>query len=518
MHEDLRRRALESKKTTSRKSRTKAESQLSSGLLSPASGRSRQSSAQNSPSGSNAASRAGSAAASRAGSEDEADFSSDEFGVDSIGSIDGFLGGEGNESPIEAGNEELSNRINKILTHRKRSSAERVDDLKTYYAFVRSNFEADEIAPSASDLCIAFMKMVRESSSESLDNTEERPAIIALKSMSATILISPQGEDYVELCASSLKTAIASEHHAESLKAEAIHTLALIVFLCGTAPPDASSSVESLSNGNYVPDDTDDDSDVLRTMNYLTEIITTDGENISTPDSAKTVSAAISAHALLTSRITSTSILKNAVIEDIVEPLVDQLTSSAPTVNVAAGEHLALLYEKSYRATDVDTDDPKELPIDEKTGEPVKYIKLFDVYRRKDRLLQQLRDLAKSSSKKTAKSTRRTMKENLADVAQSVERPWVGPRFVSNTIGVDSLANTLDGHHSQSVESAEGKGGKNLIKLRVDLGSGGRGIVPIDTWWKLLRLKALQSVLSGNGIMEYWWGEGSGVKDAIQRI
>ena len=444
MHEDLRRRALESKKTTSRRAKNKAESAATSGTTTPTS---------TTPNNSLPTSRAG----SRAGSRQASDDSDDENGYSSdgtqfsMGSLDAAL----SESVAGNGNavtwsDELAKRIEAILTARRsRRLEEREVDLKFFVGILRHHYAADEVGPDSERLVNVLCKTAGAE-----DSLVE--AMTALKALQVMIL-SEDSVPSLKVVGQMLKHTAQTSEESE-LQAEALFTFGIATFFGGGAG----------------------DEDVEDVMDFLLAIVESDGSSINAEDSGDVVTAALKSWALIATQINDLSDSS----PDIIESLIEQLDSTDANVQVAAGEAMALLYEKSYRAvsaSDDEDDSSTEIPIDETTGERATHVEAYIPYRRKDILLTKLRAIARDSSRKISKSTRRTLHSNFADIVHSVENPHLGPRY----------STALDKEQTRQYGSR--------MAVRID---ANRKMV-IDKWWKLIRLEALQRVL-GSGFAEHY--------------
>ena len=163
---------------------------------------------------------------------------------------------------------------------------------------------------------------------------------------------------------------------------------------------------------------------------------------------------------------------------------VEQLGAGDVDVQVAAGEAIALLFEKSY--TEAESDDEAasdDADSDEGRGRQT-MVKRYDPVRNRGQLLAALDELARLSSKGVSKRDRKTLRTSFADIRQTVEFPTRGPRYSA------ALNDDDDGRHYGS-------------RMTVRAGTGGKGRLTIDRWWKLLRLKALQRVLQGGFQQHY---------------
>ena len=331
-----------------------------------------------------------------------------------------------------------------ILEARKRRRLEeREQDLGLYTGILRHHFAADEIYSNLKRLCGVFLKAAGIEESQ-------RETIRALKALEITVL-TDKSEDPFELCAQELKRFIErSEDH--TVQAETIRALAMVTFLGAAGTQDLEI-----------------------TMDFFLEISESDGYSISADDSAEVVTAALESCSLLATEIDDLADRS----DELVETVMEQLESADPAVQVAAGEFIALLYEKSWRPADPDEDE--DIPEDVHTGIAASHLEAYAAYRRKDQLLSKLTALAKDSSRSRSKITRKTLHTSFSDIRQSVESPFVGPRY----------STAIDQETSQKYGSK--------LTVRVD---PQRKMI-VDSWWKLSRLRMLQHVL-GSGFMEHY--------------
>lgn len=243
-----------------------------------------------------------------------------------------------------------------------------------------------------------------------------------------------------------------------SIKVNAIHALAIAAFFGGAA----EAEMEDI-------------------MALMVEIIESDGMSVDAHDEGSVVTAALQAWGLLATEIDD---MQDAT-EECIDAFVDQLESADLDVQVAAGENIALLYEKSYTPLE-DDDDLSEVELDEedearrRAGDH--QIKRYTVYRRQDQLMHTLDELATISSRGISKKDKKTLHSSFADIRNSVEKPARGPKY---STAIDQETGRLYG------------GGR--MKVRIN-----RSVeVRIDKWWKLQRLNALRRVLQGGFAQQY---------------
>jgi hypothetical protein len=222
------------------------------------------------------------------------------------------------------------------------------------------------------------------------------------------------------------------------------------------------------------------DGEILDIMAMFVEIIESDGASVEAHDEGNVVIAALEQWGLLATEIEDLEEEAEAAVEAFVE----QLESADAGVQIAAGENIALLYEKSYTLQEEDEDisegDDPDDPEAIKDGD--RMVKRYQVYRRQDQLLHTLEELAKVSTRRISKKDRKTLHSSFADIRNSVEKPTRGPGY----------STALD----QETGRAYG-GGRMKVRINKNVE------VKIDKWWKLLRLNALRRTLQGGLIYHY---------------
>lgn len=221
------------------------------------------------------------------------------------------------------------------------------------------------------------------------------------------------------------------------------------------------------------------DDEILEMMTTFLEIIESDGASIDAQDEGNVVIAALENWGLLATEIEDLEEETEAAMEAFVE----QLESADAGVQIAAGENIALLYEKSFtiqeegeEVEDEDSDDPES----NKNGD--RMVKRYQVYRRQDQLLHTLDELANVSTRRISKKDRKSLHSSFADIRNTVEKPTRGPAY------------------STAIDQESGKAyGGGRMKVRISKNTE----VRIDKWWKLQRLNALRRTLQGGLIYHY---------------
>lgn len=438
MH-DLRRQALlESGKTVSRKARsrttTPGTSKPSSRTTSRAVSRSRPYSGS-------------------ASDEDGEGELSDETSF-SVGSIDDILNADSIEPPAEGWRTDLAARIEEICARKGSTTQGRELAYKTYIHLLTAQHAEEEILGKESELVMQFLKSIREERSD-------REAVVASRAIELTLITSPSDLIY-EASSVPLKRSI--QHSTSTLiKTATIHTLGACTLWGGAS-----------------------DDEILEVMEFLLDIVTSDGHSIDASDSPEPVTAALEEYGLLATLIEDLSEQS----EDAVEAFSEQLQSTYPAVQIAAGENIALLYEKSFKPWDPDEDEPlSSYPSTEILSDPdddadsgPKVIRLYPAYRRTDQLTHNLSELATFHAHHISKAARKEIRTSFSDVLSSVTYPTrPGPRY-SNAI---------------NQETDKRYGSRMTVRIHKE------GVLRINRWWKLVRLRALKRVLQGGFVGHY---------------
>jgi len=431
---DLRRRALEGGKTISRKAQSREVSRSNS----------RTTSAQNS--------RHSSRAPSRYPSDDEDYASLSDDTAWSIASFDDLV-----ENNVEAENpdwaEELANRIEEILDRKRSSVQGREDSLSAYCRLSKYHFVEDEIRGHLRDLLGAFTKSIKHESSV----RETTLALHALELLTITA-----NDDTIYDSVEPLLTRTIRDSPSNLVKAAAIHCLGACTFFGGAA-----------------------EEDHLEQMNFFLDIASSDGHAIDAVDDPNCVTAALREWGFLATEVEDLQIES----EDAIPVFMDQLESSEPRVQVAAGENIAFLYEKSY--TPQEDDDEEDTSEDDDASsssagdlDGPKLIKRYNAYHNTPQLERVLQSLATVSGKHISKKDKKTLHSNFVSILTTVENPRRGPMY---STAIDQDTNR---HY----------GSKCTVKL------GREGAMSIDRWWKWIRLAALRRILQGGFVEHYYKG------------
>ncbi|OOQ90760.1 IFRD domain protein [Penicillium brasilianum] len=429
---DLRRQIFESGKTVSRKAA------------------SREASRTNSRASSKQTSRQSSQNASRQGSDDEdSGFLSDDTAL-SIGSLDD----ENPETDNVDWPQELADRMAEILDRKRSSVQGREEALAAFCRLTKYHYAEEETRPHITDLLSAFARSVRSESST-------RETTLALRAIELLVITSCDDKIYEN--AEPLLTRSIRDSTSNAVKAAAIYCLGACTNFGGAG-----------------------EEGILEQMTFLLDIIASDGQSIDAADDPTSVTAALHVWGFLLSEVDDFE----SESEEAVQIFIDQLDSGDSGVQIAAGENIALLYEKSYtpQEDDDDEDSEEEDEGDEHanihlTSGP-KLIKRYNAYHNTPELERQLASLATIHSKRISKRDKKSLHGNFASILTTVENPRRGPRY---NMAIDQDTNR---HYGSTL----------TVKI------GRHGVMSIDRWWKWVRLQSLRRILQGGFAEHYFQG------------
>ncbi|KAJ6132815.1 Interferon-related developmental regulator N-terminal [Penicillium samsonianum] len=431
---DLRRQIFESGKTVSRKAA------------------SREASRTNSPAGSKQTSRNASRAPS---DEEDSGFLSDETSM-SIGSLDD----ENPEQDNPDWEQELGERIQEILDRKRSSVQGREEALQAFCRLTKYHYTVEEIHGAIPDLLAAFERSVRTEISV-------REATLGLRAIELLVISAFDNTVYENT--EPLLTRTIRDSASPLIKTAAIHCLGACTIFGGAG-----------------------EDGILEQMGFLLDIIASDGQSIDATDDPTIVTAALQQWGFLATEVDDFEEES----EEAVQIFMDQLDSSDSNVQIAAGENIALLYEKSYSPQE--DDDEEEESADSNDGsdehehdnDPTsgpKLVKRYNAYHNTPELESQLKNLATIHGKQISKRDKKSLHSNFASILTTVENPRRGPRY--NT-AIDQNTNR---HYGSTL----------TVKI------GRHGVMTIDRWWKWVRLTALRRILQGGFSEHYFQGNRS---------
>ncbi|KAI1394279.1 interferon-related developmental regulator-domain-containing protein [Hypoxylon trugodes] len=416
MH-DLRKKIFESGKTVSKKAR------------------SRQQSAQASP----ASSRGGSRATSRQASEDED--SSDYDYEDSLASS--IITEDGDETGPTPPSELLHNNIVDLLDQKRDSGQDREVKLTAYTELIRHHPDAEEIEGQMNELIPMLLKSAR-------GRRTPQGTLWALKALMVTILTTG-AENIHDRVYPTLKTVCQDSDYEEgftsAIKIAAIKAMGIST-MCGGG---SATAAEEL-------------------LDFLIDIIASDGHLIDAADDGPVVAAALSTWGFVASGLDDLEEQSTQALEAFTE----QLESADVDVQVAAGSNIALVLEAA-REFEEETGDSWNMRYDE------------------EGLLRRLNTLTRESSKSISKRDKKQLHASFKSVVTSLEH-GKGPgystarRFASNP--------HTGGNKADFNEDFQEYGYRQ--KLRIQNIS-----IVIDTWSLAARVGMLKSILGGGLASHY---------------
>lgn len=439
MHDNLRRRALESGKTVSNKAKSKGSSKASS----------RANSTTNS--------RANSRLQSRDASDDE-DMGgnlSDDTNM-SINSIDELLESDDfNEQTTDVMKQELSKSIDDLLERKGSSVNSREESLSSFDRCLTAHYLADTLYGRVSDILGALSKSVKA-------ETTEKETTLAIRAIALTA-ITIQDDAIYETVAPLLKRAISDSQYPHA-KAVAIDALATCISFGGAG-----------------------EEEIEETLTFLLEIVSSDGSFIGADDDPEVVTVALLAYGFLATQVEDLE----ADSEDAISSFLDQLDADDAKVQIAAGENIALLYEKSF--TEREEDEESEDEEDEVSSDDdnvgfqgdKNLVKRYNAYHNTHQVLEKVNSLASLSTKSMNRKDKRNIHQSFATIALTVENPRVGLRT------------------------------NNASKMTIRIHREGE--MKVDKWWKLMRLSAIRRLLGGGFVNHYFEGNKQ-VLDALPMI
>jgi hypothetical protein len=332
--------------------------------------------------------------------------------------------------------------IERIIERKKSSYQAREEALDRYVGLLSTKYARQEIVSQKSEIIDSCLRSIRS-------GRTEKESLLAAKALGLTIVTDPTDEIY-DTVIPTFKRTIA-DHDSHLLKVAIIHQLGAAAFYGGAT----TAETEGI-------------------MNFLLEIIQNDGHSIGAgDDGGGVVTAALEEWGFLCTQLDDAEKVTYASMG----ATIDQLDSSEVTVQVAAGENIALLYEKSFTEAEPDElDDPHE------SGK--KWIQRYKPYptdrNSDDGLKRSLADLCTGSRRYLNRRDKRTQRSAFTDILSAIDDPLRGPRF------------------SEALDRTGAVRGSR-IAVRVHR----TGVLRVDKWWKLLRVQHLRRLLGG-GFLTHW--------------
>ncbi|KAE8306314.1 interferon-related developmental regulator-domain-containing protein [Aspergillus transmontanensis] len=428
---DLRRQVLESGKTISRKAASREGSRRTS----------RTNSAQNSHQSSRNASR-------HPSDEEDSGNLSDDTAL-SIGSLDDLT----DNPEVDSNNwaQELGDVIQEIGDRKRSSVQSREECYAAFCRLLKCHYVEEHVRSSVDDLLDAFCRSIKFQSSV-------RETTLALRALELLAITAFENAIYKKV--EPILTRTIRDSTSSLVKAAAIHCLGACAIFGGAG-----------------------EDGILDQMIFFLDIAASDGQSIDAADDPSSVTAALQEWGVLAVEIEDLE----GESEEAIQIFMDQLNSSESPVQIAAGENIALLYEKSYTPQEDDDDEDSEHDTDDESlddRQGPKLIKRYDAYHNTHELEQQLQSLATVHNKRISKKDKKNLHSNFVSILTTVEDPRRGPMY--NT----AINQDTNRHY----------GSKLTVKI------GRQGVMNIDRWWKWIRLNSLRRVLQGGFAVHYYQG------------
>jgi hypothetical protein len=336
------------------------------------------------------------------------------------------------------------------LIERKRSSVQgREESLSILSHLLMAHYAHHVVQPRLSELVPALVKCAKGGQSDN-------ETALALKALSLLVITEPNHSVY-DAMIRPIKAIITSSESSPVMVA-AVHTLGIATFY-----------------GRVGLEETQD------IMDFYLEIIESDGHSVEAGDDGNVVAAALQEWGFLATQFDTMEDTS----EEPMEAFIEQLESSDSSVVIAAGENIALLFEKSWTELE-DDEEPAPRPTnnngDEEDVDPTTkgMVKRYTVWRQEHQLVHTLNGLAQAHGKRISRKDKKELHSSFADILNTVEHPTRGPRY----------SNAID----QNTNKAYGS--RMIVHI-------GKNSMAIDKWWKLHRLQSLRRALQGGFIVHY---------------
>lgn len=362
----------------------------------------------------------------------------------SINSIDALLESDDfTEANTDVIKQDLTSTIEEIIERKGSSTTGREDALMRYNRFLMSHHFGDVLYGRVDAILAALSKSIKTESSS-------KETVLALRAVSLTAL-SFENATLYETMSALLKRTISDSQDNPS-KAAAIECFGVCLTFGGA-----------------------DVGEIAESCTFLLEIIQSDGSFVGADDNAEVVTAALTTYGLLLTQIDDVEQES----EDAIEALMEQLDSGDVNVQIAAGEAIALLFEKSFtaREDDDDSDEDGEAEDDESDGAAhgdKTLVKRYNAYHNPSEVLDKVSNLANLSTRALNRHDKKKLHQSFASIVITVENPRNGLQTNSSS--------------------------RMVVRIHRD------GEIKVDKWWKLMRLNALRRVLLGGFINHYFEG------------
>lgn len=355
---------------------------------------------------------------------------------------------------------EINDVIENLIDRKKSSVQGREQTLMAFNRTLRNDYMPEPLEERADELLSALLKSIR---SEVSDNE----AILALNAIALLAITTGLPNIYDDTVSILQRTIRISSSY--DIKAAAIHALGAATYFSGG-----------------------DEGTIQEQLSFFMEIIESDGRYANASDDVQTVKAAVQEWAFLATNIED--IEKES--EDAVEAFLEQLDSEDVEIQIACGECIALLYEKSYTPLEEDEEIPADVnEIDARADEIL--IKRYDAYSNTPKVLHKVQELATASGRHIHRNLRKQLHQNFTSIQHTIENPAHGP------------------HYSVAIapETGEAYGSRKTIKITGKQDQDDAEVA-LDRWWKWIRLSSIKKILLG-GLVNHFNQGNEALEDCL---
>lgn len=332
------------------------------------------------------------------------------------------------------------------------------------------HYAEEEINGYLPDLLEVFLHNIKQEASE-------KETILSLRAVALLVITMMDAGVYDE--AKNLLKRKISGTYSLGIKTAAIRTLGACAFFGGATAEECEEEME-----------------------LFMEIITSDGQSIDQFDEPAPVLAAIQEWGLLLTRLGTYEHGS----EDAVEAFAEQLDSTDVEIQIAAGQNIALLYEISYtpQGEDEEIDEigyeleqerqKRRLRHNYKDKQGRWLVQRYKVYHNTPAIRKKTLELHNTSTKRPLRQhERRSLKLHFEAIHETIKNPRYGP--------------TYRAHPVINQDRSVNYGTRTTIRFhRFHQGR--------SSWWKWMRLMALQRMLAG-GFWEHYYADSRAIFDTL---
>lgn len=361
--------------------------------------------------------------------------------------------------------QEIEDVITNILDRKRSSVQGREEAYAAYCALSKFQYVHDRVFNRVNDLVGAFCKSIKLESSERESTLALRALeLLAVSAYDATIF------ENVE----PVLTRTIRDSTSEAVKSTAIHCLGTCAVFGGAG-----------------------EDGMLDQMNFLLDIVASDGESVGASSVAEPVAAALAEWGHLATFVDDLA----AESEEAIQIFADILNCNDSVIQIVAGEAIALLYEKSYSPYVDDGSEDSDAEEEEDEGDHgddedeeallsyngPKLVKRYDAYHNTSELVRELQSLATAHSKRISKRDKKSLHQSFVSIQTTVEDPRRGPMY------------------STAIDPETGRHYGSRFSVKV----GRDGVMYVDRWWKWVRLNAMRRLFQGGFAAQYYRGNRS---------